>query len=271
MTTLQKIIKYLAVAFGVVLILGIGSGVLGLLGILTGISAWQDRTEVSIAEVGSSYGPFSDSIDRLELEIGAADIEFVLGGDLLAQTDNPHITVEEKNGTLVIRETSHIGNLEGSSLKIQIPEDKIFDRVKMATGAGRFRLESLTCRKLEWELGAGQAEMNALTVTGEADIDGGMGQFIIHDGSIHNLDFDMGMGETEVCLLLTGNAEITAGIGSLSLTVPAALEDYTVSAEQGLGRIEVDGMTITGKGTLGSGSNRLELEGGIGDIRVWFE
>lgn len=268
MTKLQKLIKYLAVAFGIFLTISIVSGVVSVLGILTGLSAGSN---VAHSSDSTTFGPFSSDLDRLELEIGAADIEIVTGETLLVLTDNPYITAEERNGTLVIRESSHIANLESSSLTLQIPGGMTFGQVKLVTGAGRLRLETLSCRELEWELGAGQAEVQSLTVTGEADIDGGLGQFIIHDGSIHDLDFDMGMGEAELCLLLTGRCEISAGVGSLALTIPAALEDYTISAEQGLGRIEVDGMTVTGKGTLGTGSHRLALEGGIGSISVYFE
>ena len=60
-------------------------------------------------------------------------------------------------------------------------------------------------------------------------------------------------------------------IFNLVLTIPASPEDYTVFAESGIGRIEVDGMHIIGSDTLGSGENRLDLEGGIGNIDVYFE
>lgn len=261
----------MAIAFGAFLIISIVSGVVSILGILTGIGAWQNKTDVSVEQVDTCYGPFSAETDRLELEIGAADIEIATGDALALQTDNPYITVTEKNGTLVIKESSHVADLEGSFLRLSIPEGMEFDRVKLVTGAGRLQIGTLSCQNLECELGAGKTEIQSLTVTGEADIDGGAGQFIIHDGSIHDLDFDMGIGEADLFARLTGDSEITAGIGALVLTLPAKLEDYTIYPDQGMGRVEVDGMTVTGRGTLGSGPDRLELEGGIGSISVYFE
>ena len=275
MTTLQKVIKYLAIAFAVFLIAAIAFGIINAVAAVSGVVSWytdrqSDSQEETLARVDATFGPYSEDISTLKMEIGAADIRIVAGDKLYAQTDNPYIKVTEQNGTLTIQETSHIVNLEGSTLILYIPEEMSFERVKITTGAGRFYTQALSCRELDMELGAGKAEFECLTASGEADIEGGAGQIIISSGSLNDLSFDMGVGEGSITAALRGKAEINAGIGNLKLRLTGRQEDYTIRCEQGLGRIEVDGSVIGTDTTIGSGENYLEVEGGIGNVTITF-
>lgn len=266
MTTLQKIIKYCAIAFAIFLIVSIASGILGAFGVLAGISARDDA--VTADPVDRDFGPYNETVRDLDMDIGGADIRILRGDALRAETDNPYIRAEVKNGTLIIREDSHIADLEGSTLTLYIPDDQTFEEVDIVTGAGVIRTEALTCRELDLQLGAGKAELSDLTVTGDADISGGAGQFIIHSGAVHNLDFDMGVGEAEITAELTGDIEVSAGVGALRMNVQGSREDYTIRTERGLGRIVIDGSDDFANS--GNGQHRMDLEGGIGDIQVEF-
>lgn len=271
MTQMQKLIKYLAIALGLFLIVSIASGILAVLSAISGIGYLADEVLSDDRSGVAFQESFSDQAKILDIEIGAADVSIVTGAELRVETDNPYISVKENTGTLIIREESHIAILEGSKLTLYIPEDMVFTKASITTGAGRIQAEQLSCRKLDLELGAGMAEFQTLSATDSADIDGGAGQILIHDGSLNNLDFDMGVGEGNIVTALTGQADITAGVGALYLTVLGAEEDYTVRAEQGLGRVEVENSTISGQSSIGSGPNVLDIEGGIGNITVDFE
>lgn len=270
MTTLQKIIKYLALAFAIFLILAIISGVVGVFTAIAGIAAWRDDRAASSEPADVTFD--ASEVRSLDMEIAAANIRVLCGDELNVETDNPYISVyTSNNGTLHIEEESHIGDLDGSTLTVYIPEDMVFDEANITTGAGRIQAEQLVCRELDLELGAGEAEFQTLTVTDSADIEGGAGQIVVHDGRLHDLAFEMGVGEGDIVAVITGDSQITAGVGALYLTIPASPEDYTIHAEQGIGRIEIDNTHITGESTVGSGPNRLELDGGIGNITVDFE
>lgn len=271
MTTMQKVIKYLAIALAVGLIVAIVGGVCSVLAAITGIASWNHRDQSGESAGTSFSGTISSEVTMLQMEVGAARIWIKTGDELYVEANNPYITVADRNGTLYIQEESHIADLDDSSLTIYIPEDMVFDQVDMTTGAGLIDLEQLSCQKLELELGAGKAEFQKLTVTGKADIEGGAGQFILHNGQLHNLDFEMGVGEGDIVTSLTGSADIASGIGALYLTVLGNADDFTVYAESGLGRVEVDNRSISGEAVIGSGPNRLEIEGGIGNITVDFE
>lgn len=239
-----------------------------LLGIIATLSYLSKRNP---SETGLTTLTFSHNILALEMKIGAADIRILSGEQFRIETDNPHITAEENRGILVIREKSHIDDLENSTLTLYIPRGFLLEDAEIIAGAGKLEIEGLICRELDLNLGAGMAEIHSLTAERSADIEGGAGKILIHDSKLHNLDFEMGVGEAEIFSLLTGDAEISAGVGQLALTIPAHREDYTIRAKSGIGSIEIAGDGIIGQKTLGSGPDRIELESGIGNIHVYFE
>ena len=112
---------------------------------------------------------------------------------------------------------------------------------------------------------------DSLEVSGYADIDAGAGQLIVKDGSVNNLDFDMGVGETVITSLLTGNSSLDCGVGNLELNVKAPYENFTVNVEKGLGAVNINNQRVSSDSVLGSGSDKLEISGGLGNITVTFE
>lgn len=271
MTTVQKIIKWCAIALAICLIAGIVASILGLLGIIGGVSMLGGLAK-DAAPVDASFGPFAAEVTVLDMQIGAADIRIETGESLMVWTDNPYISVEQKQGKLVIREKSHVAHLSGSELVLTIPAGYVFEQVDMETGAGRISAEELRCRDLDLELGAGKAELDLLEVTDRADIDGGAGEMEIHSGAIRSLDFDMGVGQARITAALTGQTDVAAGVGALYMTVlGSGMEDYTISVEQGIGQVRIGGTAYTGDALIGSGPERMNIEGGIGSVDITFE
>lgn len=224
----------------------------------------------SAEPVDAQFGPFSGEVTALEMDIGAAEVRIVAGEALRAETDNPYITAKVQNGTLVIRERSHVAGLESSELIVYIPAEMVFDRVELENGAGRITAERLSCRELDMELGAGEAVFELLTVTGGAEISGGTGRIALA-GSVHDLEFHMGVGEAELRLNLTGETELSAGVGALNVTVPdMAMEDYTIHVEQGIGQVLLNGSAQSGSAGIGTGENHIDIEGGIGNVEIDF-
>lgn len=212
----------------------------------------------------------TDPVSALEMEIGAADIRIEEGAEFRVTTDNPYITVSVRGETLVIREEPHAANLEGSTVTVYCPNDTVFARADIEVGAGVLRADILRCGELDLELGAGLTDIASLTVTGNAEITGGAGEISIRSGSLNQLDLELGMGKCAIRAALSGNAEIEAGVGKLDLTILGSREDYTIRTERGLGAISIDGQAVGG-GTTGSGPNRIQLVGGVGDIDLRFE
>lgn len=219
----------------------------------------------------SDFGPYDTDITRLELEVGGAEVVVTRGEDLRVETDNPYIRAFLRHGTLKIQESGHIADLDSSTVTVYIPQTLVFEDAELSAGAGKLQIDGLSCRQLELELGAGLVEIFDLNALHSAEISGGAGKIILHNGSLNRLDLDLGVGEAEITTALSGECEISAGVGNLNLRILGNPQDFSIHAQPGLGSLEVDGIAVTGRDTIGTGPNRLEIEGGIGTVRVNFQ
>jgi len=266
MTAIQKVIKYSAIAFALFLTVSIIGGILsavGVFGILFGESGVNDEI--------TSY-ELSGNITSLEIDINAADFTIESSDSFSVESNLRHISVEEKNGVLVIKENkSFKGNYKDPILKLCVPEDFTFDSVSVDTGAGRFTVDVLSASRLRLDLGAGEVSINELNATSEADIEGGAGKLTVLGGVLRNLDLEMGVGEMCITAEILGESDIEYGVGKAELTLLGGKEAYRLDVEKGIGSITVDGEDLGGDSVYGSGDNRIDVSGGIGSCRISFK
>ena len=273
MTTAQKVIKYIAIAFAIFLIVSIISGILtAIFGISTifGIKVNDNRLSENL--IGTTFE--NKDIKNLEIEVAYSNLIIKKDNELKVETNNSQIECKQINNKLYIKEESHNWfnrNNNIGDLIIYIPDNIELDKAEIVTGAGKINIEELTTDKLELELGAGETQINSLKVNNKATIEGGAGKVSILSSEINNLELDMGVGETTINSKLTGKTEINAGIGNLQIKVNGNKEDYKLKAEKGIGTIKVEGKEISNGNILGNGENSIEIDGGIGSIEVEFE
>ncbi len=266
MTTFQKVIKYLAMAFALFLIVSIIGGILSMFGLFGGFFGGDAVTEdVKTYEVSSD-------IQSLEVKINAADFTIKQGESLSVESNLKHLAVEDKNGVLTIRETKKFGiTYTGAVLTLYIPADAVFERANIITGAGRLTVDSLSATTMNFELGAGEVTIDTLVATSDIDIDGGAGKITISGGALHNLDLDMGVGQLNLTSALTGESDFDLGVGESNITVIGNKDDYKLDIEKGLGNITVDGTSVSNIKEQGNGNNSIEVSGGIGAINLKFQ
>ena len=60
------------------------------------------------------------------------------------------------------------------------------------------------------------------------------------------------------------------GVGESNITLIGRKEDYKLDLEKGLGNISIDGVNVSDYGSSGNGTNKVEINGGIGAINVAF-
>ena len=92
MTTLQRVIKYCAIAFAVFLIVSIISGICGAIGMVTGL------VDEDVVGDKQTYTISSD-IESLEIEVSAANLEIVTGDCFSVESNHKKGEVRENNGT----------------------------------------------------------------------------------------------------------------------------------------------------------------------------
>ena len=265
MTTFQKIVKYLAIALALFLIAGILEAVFSFVGLIGGLFDRDDTVgETQTYEI-------SDDIDRLKIEIGAADFKIEYADAYAVESNLKRLTVKEQNGTLIIRQRENLGITEQNTmLTLYLPEEKIFKHVELTTGAGRLTVEKLSAETLIWVLGAGEVSVSELNALLAADISGGAGRISIHGGALRNLDLEMGVGELNLTSALTGDCELELGIGQSNIQVLGNREDYRLDLEKGLGELTVNGVSLSNTENYGNGQHKLSIHGGIGAIHVDF-
>lgn len=267
MTTLQKVIKYSALALAVLLAVSILGGIFGMIGVFGGIFS-----------VGGGVGEMqtyaiSEPVQDLDIDAGAADFYIKKGESFSVESNLKKLKVEVRNGRLSVIDRSS-GSIFGSNkstvgvLTLYIPEGAALDRVKIFTGAGRFTVDALSAAELDFELGAGEVKIGSLVATRSADIEGGAGRITVSGGSLKNLDMDMGVGEVNLTAALRGECSLDMGVGKTNITLLGSKADYALDIDKGIGSITVDGKAATDFG--GSGENEIEINGGVGAIEVKF-
>ena len=85
MTTFQKVIKYLAMAFAIILSVSIFSGIVSAIGLFNGLFAGN-----GVAEEMKIYSDFSE-IRNMDIQINAADVSIKEGKSFAYQSENFHL------------------------------------------------------------------------------------------------------------------------------------------------------------------------------------
>ena len=276
MTDLQKIVKYIALAFAALLAVGIIAGCVGLFGVL-GAIVFGDKngSTVITGELEGVYTAISD-INVLEIDIAAANLTIKQGERFYVESNLKNLKIIEGNGKLALKEKSKFkislgkNDLPEAILTIYIPQGTVLDEADITSGAGTVRIEAMSADSLELELGAGDLTASNLTVTRGADIQGGAGRVTLTDCSIHNLDMEMGVGQLNMRAALSGRSELDLGVGESNITLIGSKSDYSLDISKGIGEVVMEGKKVNDAGIYG-GENRVSINGGIGRIDIGFD
>ena len=273
MTTAQKVIKYLAIAFAIFLIITIISTISATLFALSGILGLKQDIEESLNSEMVATNFENSDITTLDIEVAFTNLTIKTGDSIKIETDNNNINYKQENQKLEIKEKSKkwFSNYTEKELILYLPENIALEKVKIATGAGKIDIEKLNTENLSFELGAGETEIQKLNVQKECEIDGCAGKLSIKNGTINDLDLDMGVGEVNLIASLIGKNEINAGVGSLNIDLQGEKESYKIQADKGLGSVKIDGREISNGETFGDGENYIEVDGGVGNIDIDFK
>lgn len=274
MTAVQKIIKYFAIAFAIFLIVTIISAILsggyvllrtfGL--IQTDKNIVTDNLQVISSEV--------KEISTLKINMLHTNLKVKEGDSFKVETNNSKITFSNNNGSVIIKEEKYNWSINNNTaeLIIYMPKDMIIlDETKIETGAGSINIEKLSTQVLELELGAGNVNMENIIVTKFAKIDGGAGRTKLKLSEINNLKANLGIGEFIFSGKLIGKNEIDSGVGKINIDLLDNLENYTIDVDKGIGTVTLNEKKLEMDRVYGTGKNHLEIDGGIGEIKINFK
>ena len=274
MTTAQKVIKYIALGFAAFLIVTIISAILSggyaLLRAFGLIHVDKNIVTEELKVISSEV----KKISTLKIDLSCTNLDVKIGDNFKVETNNSKITFTNDNGSVKIKEENRnwLNNNKESNLIIYIPRDMIaIDETKIETGAGKINIEKLNTQSLYLELGAGDVYIKNLTVTKEAKIDGGLGRTELKSCEINNLKANLGMGDFVFNGKLTGKNEIDSGVGAIDIDLMDNKGNYKINVSKGLGNVTLDGQKLEMDRVYGTGENYLDVDGGIGEIKIEFK
>lgn len=248
MTQIQKVIKYIAISLAIFLIVTIISMVLmGSYALFSGLGLINKNIITEDLKIISNEVL---DVSSLKIDLAYTNLYIKTGEKFEVQTNNTQITFKNNNGNVEIKEKNkHFLTNINSDLIVYIPEKLLIDEINIDAGAGGVYLENVVS-------------------TSKTNIDGGVGKIELINCELNNLKADLGIGEFKFNGILTGKNEINSGIGATNIDLIG--ENYTIYASKGLGNIIIDNERIENDKTYGNGSNYLEVDGGIGEIKINF-
>lgn len=274
MTTAQKVIKYIALGFAAFLIVTIISAILsGGYALLRAFGLIHVDKNIVTEELKVISSEVKE-ISTLKIDLSCTNLDVKIGDNFKVETNNSKITFTNDNGSVKIKEENRnwLNNNKESNLIIYIPRDMIaIDETKIETGAGKINIEKLNTQSLYLELGAGDVYIKNLTVTKEAKIDGGLGRTELKSCEINNLKANLGMGDFVFNGKLTEKNEIDSGVGAIDIDLMDNKGNYKINVSKGLGNVTLDGQKLEMDRVYGTGENYLDVDGGIGEIKIEFK
>ena len=274
MTTAQKVIKYIAAVFAVYLIITIISAILnGGYALLNTFGLIHKKENMATEDLKVISSEIKE-VSTLQIDLAFTNLYIKIGNDFKVETNNSKITFTNDNGNVKIKEENlnWLNDNNESNLIIYIPEDMIaIDETEIETGAGKINIEKLNTQSLYLELGAGDVHIENVVTTAETKIDGGVGKTELKSCEINNLKANLGMGEFVFSGKLTGKSEIDSGVGAIRIKLMDDKGNYKINVSKGLGNVTLDGQKLETDRVYGTGENYLDIDGGVGEIKIDFK
>lgn len=268
MTTFQKVVKGLALAFAIFLIVNICFGILSAIGIIFGISdVYSNAKRIDIVrEFENSY------IDDIDISVSISKI-YILKGDTVkveATSVNENTVIKEERGKLIIKEedkSNFFKNKKLSEIRVYLPEDLYLRSFNLNSGVSDALVEFLRADRVNLDLGVGNVTISRL-YSNNTKINSGVGNLEITDGEIGNSDFDLGVGNTNINAILNGNSKIKCGVGDVNVNLLRSIDGYEICVDKGLGTVKLNNKKISDNIKYGEGLNKVNIEAGLGNIDI---
>lgn len=263
----QKIIKYLAFAVALILIVMIISGIIN--GLYFALNAVGIIKEDNIISDNYEKKDIENKIKSLNIDLNNSNLYIKYGDELGIETNNKDIEINNNDGYINIKDTSiNLFNKKDKDLIIYVNNE--LDILSIDTAFGNVEIEDLVINNLNLDLGTGVVKINNINVLNEFKLDGGIGNITLSNNIINNLEADLGIGEFNYSGTLIGNNTIENGVGISNILLNDDYNLYTINTKKGIGKIIINGNEINNNMTYGIGENIININGGIGNVKIDF-
>lgn len=273
-------IKYVAIAFGLVLALGIISTIVnGGVYVLKGLGLIENELQLSENRNGTYSQEYTGNLESVSINFNAGNLTLQTGNQFKVEGSNisSSLTAKMEKGELVIEDknkTNFLSNIfkpnDVPALIVTIPEGTQLKNLYLELGAGRGEINGIVTEDLTINQGAGEIIATKLKAA-SGKLEGGAGAVHFSDVNLNNYDVDCGVGLIEIQGIITGEMNINCGVGQTNLDITGNVNDYYITADQGIGPITINGLNILENGTgAKSALNRIDIDGGVGPVTIVF-
>lgn len=271
MTTTQKIIKYLAIAFALFLVISIFSIIFGLSReIISSINS--DKKDSELLEEYTTISNNVNNIESFKIDISNDDIEIKKGEKFEVKTNDPDVKFYHENSIVKIKSDKtfswHLSNSSRGTIIIYLPNEFNISELDLNLGAGKIDIDKLFVETLLMDLGAGTMTAKEINVYEKAAINGGAGNININSGTINNLNLKLGAGNASIQSDLTGSNTLTTGVGKLNLGLSRSKDNYRFDINKGLGNIILNDFDVSEDTLIGDGETKIKINGAVGNIII---
>lgn len=271
MTTTQKIIKYLAIAFALFLVISIFSIIFGLSHeIISSIN--NDKKESKLLEEYTTISNNVNNIESFKIDISNDDIEIKEGEKFEVKTNDPDVKFYHENSIVKIKSDKtfswHLSNSSRGTIIIYLPNEFNISELDLNLGAGKIDIDKIFVETLLMDLGAGTMTAKEINVYEKATINGGAGNINIYSGTINNLNLKLGAGNASIQSDLTGSNTLTTGVGKLNLGLSRSKDNYKFDISKGLGNIILNDFDVSEDILIGDGETKIKISGAVGNIII---
>ena len=271
MTTTQKIIKYLAIAFALFLVISIFSIIFGLgREIISSINS--DKKDSKLLEEYTTISNNVNNIESFKIDISNDDIEIKEGEKFEVKTNDPDVKFYHENSKVKIKTDKtfswHLSNSSRGTIIIYLPNEFNITELELNLGAGKIDIDKIFVEILLMDLGAGTMTAKEINVYEKATINGGAGNINIYSGTINNLNLKLGAGNASIESDLTGSNTLTTGVGKLNLGLNRSKDNYKFDISKGLGNIILNDFEVSEDILIGDGETKIKISGAVGNIII---
>ena len=246
MSSAQKVIKYIAITFGIMLALGIVTAIIEVIfAVSGGFADFDDKT------VDKSQKYDYAIVENIKMDVRTGNILVETGDtdEIEVRYNKNSIRVELKNDTLRIESKSFF-SIGGSRAKVKIiiPRDMELTKLDIELGVGEVSVDGVSCS------------------TGRIDL--GVGEITVKNSVMQDANLDLGIGDMEYAGDMI-NGRLDTGIGEVKIELAGNGQDYYIKADAGLGDEKINGKKFDEDDWKNLGaSKKVTADCGIGDVRV---
>ena len=257
MNDFHKIIKIIAILLAIFIICLIINGIFMFLNLF--INQDNDNNIVKVYE----------NVNKLEIDLKNSNLKILKGEKFKIEASNvsDSFKVKQDNTTLKIDESSFwFFNNNGGDVVIYIPKN--IDELSIDTDFGKVNIDNIITNELELDNGIGVVEITNSSFNNTI-IDGGTGNINITNTYLNNLELNVGIGKVDINGYIYGNSKIDSGIGSVNLDLLGSETLYKLIIDSGIGNVKINDKDYN-ETIYGNGTNKIDIDGGIGSINIYF-